>query len=342
MTGHTSRQGASKGRATIRDVAARAGVSRQTVSRVINAEGYVAPETREQVELAIAELGFRPNVNARSMALGRSQLIACIAPNLTDFTFASIIDAAEIEARTQGYGVVSASAETRADFVDLLDRLVAQRRVDGVLVINPLDGRESELAADTRALLIGARSLDGSRAAITLDEEAAGRLAIRHLLSLGHRVIGMIQGPTDEDCVQVRSFGALAELNEAGIVLPADGLVTGDWSATSGYTGALALLERIPGLTAIFAQNDRMAIGALHALREAGRRVPDDVSIIGFDDIPLASYFDPALSTIQQDFAVMGRRAAHRLIAAFDTGRLEPTLERIPATLIVRQSTRAL
>ncbi len=321
-------------------MAALAGVSRQTVSRVINAEGYVAPETREQVERAIATLDFRPNVNARSMALGRSQLIACIAPNLTDFTFASIINAAEVEARTFGYGVVSSSAETRADFNELLDRLVAQRRVDGVLVINPLDGREADLASDTPALLIGARSLDQSRPAITLDEDAAGRLAIRHLLSLGHRAIAMIQGPTTEDCVQVRSTGALAELREAGLALPASRLVTGDWSATSGYTGAQTLLQQAPELTAVFAQNDRMAIGALRALREAGRRVPEDVSIIGFDDIPLASYFDPALTTVQQDFAVMGRLAARRLIGALDHGPLEPTLERIPATLIVRQSTR--
>lgn len=340
VTGHTSKRASHNGRATIRDVAALAGVSRQTVSRVINDEGYVAPETREQVDRAIAELGFRPNVNARSMALGRSQLIACIAPNLTDYTFASIINAAEVEARTLGYGVVSSSAETRADFVELLDRLVAQRRVDGVLVINPFDGRESELAGDTAALLIGARSLDQSHPAITLDEEAAGRLAVRHLLSLGHQTIGMIQGPTGEDCVQVRSTGALAELAEAGHPLPAHRLITGDWSATSGYEGAQRLLAQSPDITALFAQNDRMAIGAMRALREAGRRVPEDISIIGFDDIPLASYLDPALTTIQQDFSVMGRQAARRLIGALDQKNLEPTLERIPATLIVRQSTQ--
>lgn len=307
---------------------------------MLNDDGYVAPATREAVERAIAQLGFSPNVNARSMALGRSQLIACIAPNLTDFTFASIINAAESEARGADYHLMSASAESRADFATLVHRLIGQRRVDGLLVINPLDGREAELPADTPALLVGARSIGNTHPAITLDEDAAGRLAMQHLLDLGHRRIAMIQGPPGEDCVQVRTGGALAALGEAGVSLPAHRLITGDWSATSGYDCAQALLAADASFTALFAQNDRMAIGAMRALRESGRRVPDDVSVIGFDDIPLASYLDPALTTIQQDFAIMGRRAARRLIDTLDRDRDETTLERIPATLIVRQSSQ--
>ena len=330
-----------RNRSTIRDVAHEAGVSRQTVSRVINGDPRVAPTTREQVQAAIARLDFRPNLIARSMAQGRSNTLACLAPNLTDYTFASIIEGAEAEARQHGYFLLSSSAPDPAAFAALVEQLVLQRRVDGVLVINPyIDPRYQHLSPEAPVVLVGARSRDPRLGSISLDEQAAAQTAVAHLTSLGHRRIALIHGPLAEDCSQDRNAGYAAALQAAGLNFDPALVVGGDWSATSGYEAVGHLLQAGADFTAIFAQNDRMAVGAVRALREAGRRVPDDASVIGFDDIPLASYFDPPLTTMRQDMPGIGRQAAGLLIHALAHPDAPAQHIRQPAELVVRQSTR--
>jgi len=327
-------------RPTIRDVAARAGVSRQTVSRVINQDSRVATATRVQVETVIAEMGYRPNSIARSMARGRANTLACLAPNLTDYTFASIIEGAEAEARQHGYFLLSSSAPDPDAFAALIEDVIAHRRADGLLVINPyVDGRHEHLPEDAPVVLVGAHARDDGLTSISLDDGHAAQTAMEHLLSLGHQNIAMIQGPLAEDCVQDRTAGYHASLARAGLTPNPDLIVAGDWSATSGDAAARELLRRGAPFTALFAQNDRMAVGAIRALREAGYRVPEDISVVGVDDIPLASYFDPPLTTLRQDMAAIGRLAAQSLITAIEMPEDTPQHFSLTAELVVRGST---
>lgn len=327
-------------RITIRDVAAAAGVSHQTVSRVINKSERVNEETRIKVETAIEKLGYQPNAIARFMAKGRTKTLACFSPNLTDYTYAHIIEGAEFEARNAGYFLMSASAPDMDTFSMLVEQLVASRRTEGLLLINPfMDDRYHQLPEMSPIVFVGARSSQISMDSVFLDDEEAGCIAIRHLLELGHRSIAMITGPMVEDCCRDRQTGYISCLENAGIAFDAKKVIEGDWSATSGFQAVQTLIEKKIEFSAIFAQNDRMAVGAIRALREAGKSVPDDVSVIGFDDMPLASYYDPALTTIRQDTFSMGREAARLLIRAIENPEKQRRHAKMPVELIIRKST---
>lgn len=328
----------------MRDVAQAAGVSHQTVSRVINESARVNEETRARVQAVIARLGYRPNALARSMARGRSGMFACIAPNLTDYTFAGIIDGAEREAREQGYFLLSASAPDVPTFRALIEQLVHGRRIEGVLVINPFaDERHRWLSAEFPTVVAGVRPRsDSALHSVALDDVAVGRQATEHLLALGHTAIGMITGPMAEDCAQDRQAGFLAALADAGLATRPDWIISGDWTAPSGYA-ALAQLAATGELpTAVFSQNDQMALGLLRAAQEIGLHAPADLSVIGVDDIPLVSYFTPPLTTLRQEFDQIGRQATRLLIAALDDPTAAPRRLRLPARLIVRGSTGPL
>jgi LacI family transcriptional regulator len=308
-----------RSRVTIRDVAAQAGVSHQTVSRVVNGREYVAPQTAERVRQAIANLNYQPNAIARSMARGRTGMVACIAPNLTDYTFASIIDGADAEMRRQGYFLLSAAAGDAEIFAALIDQLVNGRRVEGLIVINPYaDGRHAHLPTDFPIVFAGSRPREEIAYSVALDDVAAARQATEHLLSLGHRRLGLITGPLAEDCSQDRRDGFHQALQAADI--PPDPLleVEGKWSAQSGYEALQQLAARGPLPSAIFAQNDQMAAGALRLARDLGLELPAQLSVIGVDDIPMAAYFSPPLTTMRQDFQEIGREAARLLAGAIE------------------------
>lgn len=330
------------GKVTIRDVAARAGVSHQTVSRVINDSRHVLPETRERVLAAMNELGYRPNAIARSLAAGQSYLLGCIAQNLTDYTFACIIEGAERYAREAGYYTLSSSAEDELTFKSLIEQLVRTGRVDGLIVTQPyLDQRFQYLPRDIPVVLVGARAREHGFCSVMIDNAEGTRLALQHLLELGHRQIAMITGPQIEDCVLDRTHAYLTTLEDLSMPFDPRYLVQGDWSASSGYDAVKTWLAQQLPFTAIYAQNDRMAIGAIRALHEHGLRVPEDVSVVGFDDMPLAAYFDPPLTTVRQDMYAIGREAARLLLQALE-GQSCATQVLITPQLIVRQSTRAL
>jgi LacI family repressor for deo operon, udp, cdd, tsx, nupC, and nupG len=328
-------------RATLRDVAVLAGVSHQTVSRVVNRDQRVRPVTRQRVEAAIAELDFRPNAIARFMATGSTRTFTCLAPNLTDYTFARIIEGAEQEARRHGYYLFSASAGDEDTFATLVDQLVTSGRTEGLLVINPYaDGRHRHLPDNVPTVYVGARPRDEAVDSVALDDEGAAFAATEHLLALGHRRIGLICGPMSEDCSQDRLAGYQAALAAAGLPIDPCLIDEGDWSATSGYQ-AFQRLARLPTPpTAIFAQNDRMAVGVLRAAREAGLHVPDQMAVVGFDDMPLASYFDPSLTTMRQDLVEIGRQAAQLLISAIKNPGAQRQHLCLPAEMIIRESTR--
>jgi DNA-binding LacI/PurR family transcriptional regulator len=330
----------SQSRVTIRDVAKHAGVSHQTVSRVINNSMKVAPKTREKVQASIVALGYKPNAIARSMALGRTRLLGCLAPNLTDFTFASLVEGAEVEAREHGYFLITSSAPSAEVFKDLTVELIDSRQVSGMIVINPyIDQRYHYLPPNIPLVFIGSHPRKPGISSVTLNDELAGYQAAKHLIDLGHRDLAMVTGWMKEDCAQKRWLGFEKALKEAGLNGDSPLVVEGDWSATSGREAFLKMVSegRVP--SGVFAQNDRMAIGVIQAARDLGIHVPDQLSVIGLDDLPLASYFDPPLTTIRQDINKIGSKAAQLLIEKIEDPSHPVQNITINPDLLIRNST---
>jgi LacI family transcriptional regulator len=330
-------------RVTIKDVAARAGVSYQTVSRVINDKGEVSPETRARIQATIEELGYRPDAIARSMVNGRTHTLACLAPNLTDYTFACIIENAKAEAQKHGYFLIATSTEQENEVSALCDDMLYSRRADGLMVLNPYaDGRhryfEKLIARGVAVVYLGDHPRRAGISSVRLDNESGGYQATQHLITLGHKRIATIIGPQNEDCVQGRITGYKRALKEASLRAPTDLMVAGDWSASSGYQAMKQLLTSGLSFSALFAQNDRMAVGAMQAAREHGLRVPEQLGVVGFDDMPLASYFDPPLTTIRQDIVEHGRQAARLLINRVEKPEVPVEHVVIMCDLIVRRS----
>lgn len=327
-------------RPTIRDVAQLAGVSHQTVSRVINEYEKINPDTRKKVKNAIEILGYHPSAIARSMSYGGTRTFACISPNLTDYTFASMIEGAESYAREHGYFLISATAPDAISFTILVEQLVNSRRTEGLIVINPFaDDRHNHLPKDVPVVFMGASPRSKGLASVALDDVQGGYLATKHLISLGHRNIALFSGPLEEDCTQDRLRGYRRAFEEANLELNPSLQFAGDWSATSGQAGVNELHQKSTQFSAIFAQNDRMAVGAIHQLQMEGVHVPDDVSVVGFDDMPLASYFNPPLTTIRQDILAIGSEAARLLLAAKKYQNAEIQQILFTPELVIRNST---
>jgi LacI family repressor for deo operon, udp, cdd, tsx, nupC, and nupG len=276
------------------------------------------------------------------MARGRSHTVACIAPNLTDYTFASLISGAEIEARQQGYFWLSASAPDSATFAELVTELVTSRRVEGLMVINPYaDDRQHHLPHGFPLAFAGARPREGETNSVALDDVSAAYEATKYLLDLGHRQIGMVTGPLAEDAGQDRCQGYEQALQEAQIRPAAELIIEGNWLARSGYDALMYLAQAGEIPTAIFAQNDLMAAGVLRAARDLGLEVPAHLSVIGVDDIPLAPFFEPPLTTVHQDFHFIGREAARLLIRSIGHPDAPRCQLRMPVELVVRRSATA-
>jgi DNA-binding LacI/PurR family transcriptional regulator len=329
-----------RSRVTIRDVAARAGVSRQTISRVINGSERVSSATEERVRAVIVELGYQPNAIARFMARGRTETLVCLAPNLTDYTFASVIDGAEAAVRRCGYYLMSSSAPDSNTFASLIAELIGGGHAEGLLVINPfVDDRYMHLPADAPVVLIGVYAAGHTTSSVSLDDPAAGRLALEHLLTLGHRRIATITGPLAEDCARERLTAYRQMMAAAGAAVAEGWVAEGNWSAASGFAALNQIMDNASTPTAIFAQNDQMAVGVLRAARDRGIAVPEQLSVIGIDDIPLATHFEPPLTTVHQEFAEIGRTAARLLIYALDNPDAAACHVRLAPRLVIRQST---
>lgn len=322
----------------VREVAAAAGVSRQTVSRVLNDHPSIRPETRDRVLAAMEALDFRPNRAARMLTTARSRTIGVLAASASSlFGPASSIDAVENAARDAGYAVTVAHAASLEpeDLQAALDHLRAQA-VEGVVVIAPQQRVQDAMAAFS--LSVPSVTLHGAGAAgdegVFVDQVLGARLAARHLLAAGHRRIAHLSGPGDWSEARARRDGFLAELAAAD----AEAVVSreGDWTAASGAEIGAELVAD-PSITAVFASNDQMALGVLHAARQAGRAVPADLAVVGFDDIPEAAFFAPPLTTVRQEFDELGRRCVARLVAMIEGGDLAFE-EPVAPFLVVRES----
>jgi DNA-binding LacI/PurR family transcriptional regulator len=324
------------------DVALLAGVSHQTVSRVINDSDHVRPATRERVLNAMAQLDYRPNSVARALVTGRSKRLGVISFDTTLHGPASTLFAIEQAAHDAGYfiSIVSLKALNRPSVVEAVERLRLQG-VDGVLVIAPQEGAVLALVrapAGVPLVAVVAGPSDGGIPVAASDQLGGAVSATRHLLELGHRTVWHIAGPADWLEAQQRLAGWRATLQAAGAEVPPP--LIGDWSPQSGYDLGRRLAAD-PAVTAIFVANDQMALGTLRALHEAGRAIPGDVSVVGFDDIPEAPFFTPPLTTVRQDFGEVGRRSLRLLLDTIESVEPAPAPRESPLALIVRASTAA-
>ena len=323
------------------DVARAAGVSHQTVSRVLNDHPSVRPETRERVQAAIAELGYRRNPFARALVTRRTHTIGVLAPASTLFGPASLVIAVEQAARQHGWYVSLASLSDfdQPSVAAAIDHFLGQQ-VDGLVVVAPVPSAveacsAAALGIPTVMVATDADPADGFDV-VAIDQEAGARLAVRHLLRLGHRGVAHLAGPADWLDAAARLRGWRVELAEAG--LPGPAALVGDWSPESGYRIGQQLLAGSEIPTAVFAANDLMAIGLIRALVEAGVSVPGQVSVVGFDDIDATGFLLPPLTTVRQDLVTLGRLGVERLLARIVGA--EPTDPvRQPPELVLRAST---
>jgi DNA-binding LacI/PurR family transcriptional regulator len=327
-----------KRRPVMSDVARLAGVSHQTVSRVINDSRHVRAETRQRVETAMRQLDYRPNSVARALVTGRSKTLGVVSFDTTLYGPASTLYGIERAAHDAGYFITIASLERldRPAVLEAIDRLRMQG-VDGILVIAPQEGGSRALLQAPGGVPLVALEA-GPHDVVPLasvDQFAGAWLATDHLLRLGHRTVWHLAGPAGWPEAADRVRGWRDALESAGAPQPP--VLEGDWSARSGHELALRLVDD-PDVTAIFVANDQMALGALRALHESGRRIPQDVSVVGFDDIPEAPYFTPPLTTVRQDFDEMGRRGLRLLLDTIAAPGGPPAHHEVVPELVVRAS----
>jgi DNA-binding LacI/PurR family transcriptional regulator len=320
------------------DVATRAGVSHQTVSRVLNDFAGIRPETRERVLAAIADLGYRPNRAARALVTSRSRAIGVLVPATADFGPMSSLHAIERAARAAGYHALITSTLIETDAVRESLQFLLDQSIEALVVIAPYSVVTDELdvvppGIPTALLQTGDADAAG---AIAVDQRAGARLAARHLLDLGHRSIQQLTGPADYLEAVARRDAVDEELAAAGA--PRLPHLTGDWTADSGYAAGSAL---DPTTTAVLCGNDQMALGLMHALADLGRAVPGEVSVVGFDDIPESAHSLPPLTTVHQDFEEVGRRAVDDLVARIEGREPDRATPAVIPTLVVRASTSA-
>ena len=322
------------------DVARLAGVSHQTVSRVLHDNPNVSGQTRERVLAAIKQLNYRPNSMARALVTGRTKTLGVISSDTTFYGPASTLFGIERAAHDAGYAVIVSSLRSvnRGLVLETVQRLRDQG-VDGVAVIAPLRAGVDalrHLMSDIPVVALDA-SQNTSIPVASVDQRAGAAAATRHLLSLGHKTVWHLAGPADWQEAEERIVGWRSALEAAGAAIPPP--LRGDWSPRSGYEAG-ELLLKTPGLTALFVGNDQMALGVLRRFGEAGREVPRDLSLVGFDDIPEAAYFTPPLTTVRQDFAELGKRCLELLLARVE-GVEQPVRLVVPPELVVRESTAA-
>ncbi len=322
---------------SIRDVARLAGVSYQTVSRVLNNSESLRPSTKERVLQVIDQIGYRPNAAARALVTSKSRTIGVLTSQTPHYGSATSLYAIEEAAREAGY-VISQTSLATSDYESIRDRLehLMNQSVEGLIVIAPqvrvFDAvKELEITVP----LVTLDSTQRDDRALWVDQQAGARSATRHLIELGHRDILHLAGPQDWIEAEARMRGFVDEMIESD--LPVVPPILGDWTADFGHYAGRELSRRID-FTAVFAANDQMALGLIHAFHEAGIDVPGDVSVIGFDDIPEAAHYWPPLTTVRQDFPELARRSIDLLLGQL--GGIRP-LDRkaITPTLVVRDST---
>ena len=332
----------------IRDVARLAGVSHQTVSRVLNNAESIRPATRARVLAVIEQLGYRPNQAARALVTSKSRTIGVLSSHTAHYGPTTSLHAIEEAARSADYFVTAVNlVETDLDSVTAGLRHLMARAIEGLVVIAPqamvleafddLSLTIPVVTLDSTAQLSGADATESfaSGHSLSVDQIAGARMATRHLIDLGHRRIRHVAGPQGWTEAAAREQGFAQEMIGAGLSVPLS--IVGDWTSQRGYAIGRELV-RDRDFTALFVANDQMALGISHAFHDAGLSLPGQVSIVGFDDVPEARYFWPALTTVRQDFAELGRRSIALLLDELQ-GKSDLDHGKILPELIVRAST---
>lgn len=331
--------------ATMKQVAERAGVSTSTVSHVINNTRVVSPDVRARVLQVIGELRYIPSAVARSLKNDRTHTIGMMVPNNSNPYFAELIQGIEDAAFKVGYNIILCNAYDDPQKQAAYLRVLMEKRIDGLILV--ASGADAELASLLAAqqipIVLVDREVAGVEADfIESDHEEGGYLATRHLLDLGHREIACVSGPTDLPPSRARVVGYLRALKEAGVRFRLDYLVRSDFTSEGGFNAFRQLLAMKRRPTAIFASNDLMALGGLCAASEARVRIPDELSVVGYDDIALASFATPRLTSVAQPKYEMGQRITRALIDRI-VGHAGPVKRELLSTsLAVRHSTAPL
>jgi LacI family transcriptional regulator len=330
---------------TIREVAEQAQVSVATVSHVINRTRFVDPETQARVRQAIQTLGYRPNLLARSLRRRETRTIGLLVPDNANPFFAEFARVVEDVVFAEGYSVIlcnSDRSETKEEtYIDVL----LSKQIDGLILISSTDRSDllqHVVDVGVPMVVVDRNPADVAVSYVLVANEQGGYLAGRHLIDLGHRRVGCIGGPSEGNPSWERVVGFARALGEVGPQLAPEALVQGDFRYGGGEAGMQALLDRGLGLTAVFATNDLMAIGAMITLRRAGLRVPEDISVIGFDNILQASTTIPPLTTVEQSVNELGQATVRLLLDKILKRTTEPACLTIPTRLVERESCRAL
>ena len=321
---------------TIRDVAAKAGVSVATVSRVFNRKGPIREDTIKRVRDVAEELQYVPHAGARSLSTRSTRTIGVVLPDLHGEFFSEVIRGIDVAARQSGYHLLLSGSHSDREEMRAVVQAV-RGLVDGLIVMSP-DLEPTALLADLPAgidvVMLNSR-VDG-RPSITIDNSGGARDVVRHLRALGHERIAFIAGPSHNADAEQRPRGFRAETRAAGI---GSSELQGDFTETSGHEAGQKILVQDPRPTAVFAANDSMALGALSAFREAGLRVPEDIALVGFHDIPIARFLSPPLTTVRVEIAELGRRAVSHVVDKLQQGGDgEKKRDVIKRTLVVRES----
>ena len=327
---------------TLHDVATASGVSAQTVSRVINQRPDVSEVTRAHVWETIRRLGYKPNALARGLVSQRSHALGIITLPLNDYFRAQIITGLEKQARAMGYACqMSFTSDNADDLSELIDAMLA-RQVDGIVILTPKRFADPELTVDVPIVTVAHKLTNPRTINVDVDNIDGAYQAMRYLLSLGHRAIGQIVGPGEWIPASDRIEGARRALAEYHLCLSSTYIVEcQEWSFQCGYDAARTLLANSPETTALFCHTDWMAAGAYRALREAKLRIPEDVSVLGYDDLPICQFLDPPLASVRQPSQGLGQLVAQLLINAIE--HTEPFRQDmlVPAELMLRGSVMA-
>ncbi|PKP95372.1 MAG: LacI family transcriptional regulator [Alphaproteobacteria bacterium HGW-Alphaproteobacteria-14] len=325
---------------TINDVARLAGVSKKTVSRVINRSALLNEDTRIKVEAVIADLGYVPNPQARALALRRNFLLGLLHDNPNAQTVLNFQEGVLDAIRETEFALVVRPVDRHSPrMIDDIRRFLELQRLYGVLILPPISENDAlaELCHEMGCgyVRMGSAMLDDAEHIVASNDREVVSQAVDYLVELGHRRIALIEGPEGFRSAFERREGFLAAMQAHGLTLPPEMRVQGNYRFDSGIAAASRLLDIADRPTAIFASNDEMAAGAFHAARQRELKVPDDLSIIGFDDSPIAAHIWPPMTTVGWPVREMGRAAALKLMAPTDEAAQQ---YRFPATLVKRQS----
>jgi LacI family transcriptional regulator, repressor for deo operon, udp, cdd, tsx, nupC, and nupG len=330
---------------TLLDVARLAGVSTATASRALEKPQSVAQTTRARVMEAVASCGYTPNIVARNLRRQETRLITILLADVTNPFFNEIVRGIEQVARENGYSVLLADSENDPGQENAYGRLLATKRTDGMILLNgrlPVGLQLPPEESMDAPIVVACEYLPNvDLPTVQIDNAAAAKQVTEHLLQLGHRRIGFISGPAWNVLSRDRLYGYRDAILECGLVFDQTLVVNGDFSIRSGIAATESLLNLTSPPTAIFASNDEMAFGAIRAARDAGLRVPEDISVAGFDDIRFAAFVDPPLTTVRQPGQEIGRRAMAHLIKILSGERVADRRMVLPTELIVRGSTAA-